>query len=136
MYTQTTDRLWRKNRQPVSGITCPGGSGSGDGRDIARNWPYQWDIAIGASTDPCNEKFKGFFALVRPRPQRLCLYICPNHSSHNLGLAPGDATETSSLSSHLNKLASETGVKLYIDFHSYSQLLLSRTYVSMSRFKT
>ena len=80
VYTQTTDRLWRKNRQPVSGTTCPGGSGSGDGRDIARNWPYQWDVPIGASTDPCDEKFKGFCS--RPSKAPTPLYICPNHSSH------------------------------------------------------
>lgn len=75
VYSQTTDRLWRKNRQPVSGTSCPGGSGSGDGRDIARNWPYQWDAPFGASNDPCNEKFRGF-----PPVQGPYACLCPNHT--------------------------------------------------------
>jgi carboxypeptidase A4 len=34
-YTQSTDRLWRKNRQSVSTSSCLG-------RDINRNWPNHW----------------------------------------------------------------------------------------------
>lgn len=52
LYSQTTDRLWRKNRQPVSGNTCVG-------RDINRNWPYKWEVTGGASTNPCSETYKG-----------------------------------------------------------------------------
>lgn len=52
VYSQTTDRLWRKNRQTVSGNTCVG-------RDINRNWPYKWELTGGASTSPCSETYKG-----------------------------------------------------------------------------
>ncbi|KAK7753832.1 hypothetical protein SLS62_004198 [Diatrype stigma] len=52
VYTQTTDRLWRKNRQRVSGDSCIG-------RDINRNWPYKWEVTGGASTNPCSETYKG-----------------------------------------------------------------------------
>lgn len=52
VYTQTNDRLWRKNRQTVSGNTCVG-------RDINRNWPYKWEVTGGASTSPCSETYKG-----------------------------------------------------------------------------
>lgn len=52
VYTQTTDRLWRKNRQRVSGNSCIG-------RDINRNWPYKWEVTGGASTNPCSETYKG-----------------------------------------------------------------------------
>ena len=52
VYSQTTDRLWRKNRQTVSGNTCVG-------RDINRNWPYKWEVTGGASTSPCSETYKG-----------------------------------------------------------------------------
>jgi carboxypeptidase A2 len=51
-YSQTTDRLWRKNRQTVSGNSCVG-------RDINRNWPYKWELTNGASTNPCSETYKG-----------------------------------------------------------------------------
>ena len=52
VYTQTTDRLWRKNRQRVSGNSCVG-------RDNNRNWPHKWEVTGGASTNPCSETFKG-----------------------------------------------------------------------------
>lgn len=52
VYTQTNDRLWRKNRQSTSGSSCLG-------HDINRNWNYQWATPGGASTDPCAQDFKG-----------------------------------------------------------------------------
>ncbi|KAL6710686.1 hypothetical protein ACN47E_007743 [Coniothyrium glycines] len=55
LYSQTTDRLWRKNRQTVSGNSCVG-------RDINRNWPYKWEVTGGASTNPCSETYKGLAA--------------------------------------------------------------------------
>lgn len=90
-YTQTTDRLWRKNRQVNSGNSCVG-------RDINRNWPYVWSQADGASTDPCAEDYKGPSA--------------------------GDGTETKVLKALIDGLASGLGVKMYTDFHSYSQLFM------------
>ncbi|KAL5403496.1 hypothetical protein PMIN06_009155 [Paraphaeosphaeria minitans] len=52
VYSQTNDRLWRKNRQTVSSSTCVG-------RDINRNWPFKWEVTGGASTSPCSETYKG-----------------------------------------------------------------------------
>ncbi|KAG9231158.1 hypothetical protein BJ875DRAFT_128736 [Amylocarpus encephaloides] len=52
VYTQTNDRLWRKNRQTISTNRCVG-------RDINRNWPFKWEVTGGASTDPCSETYKG-----------------------------------------------------------------------------
>jgi len=92
VYTQTTNRLWRKNRQTVSTNTCVG-------RDINRNWPYQWNIPGGSSTDPCAEDYRG--------------------------LAAGDATENKALVAYINNLAGGKGVTLYIDVHSYSQLFMT-----------
>ncbi|KAF2650456.1 hypothetical protein K491DRAFT_608767 [Lophiostoma macrostomum CBS 122681] len=51
-YTQSTERLWRKNRQSTTSASCVG-------RDINRNWPNQWDQRGGASTSPCAEDYKG-----------------------------------------------------------------------------
>ncbi|KAM0272560.1 hypothetical protein ACHAQH_008670 [Verticillium albo-atrum] len=59
VYTQTTNRLWRKNRQTLSGSSCVG-------RDPNRNWPYKWEVTGGASTDPCSETFKGRAAADTP----------------------------------------------------------------------
>ncbi|EON98256.1 putative carboxypeptidase a2 protein [Phaeoacremonium minimum UCRPA7] len=92
LYTQTTDRMWRKNRQSTSGSTCIG-------HDINRNWPYMWSVSGGASTNPCAEDFKG--------------------------TSQGDAPETQALSSYLQSIKTAQGLKLYIDYHSYSQLFMT-----------
>lgn len=92
VYTQTNDRLWRKNRQSTAGSTCLG-------HDINRNWPFMWAVSGGASTNPCAQDFKGTSA--------------------------GDAPETQALSSWLLKTKQAQGVKLFIDYHSYSQLFMT-----------
>ncbi|KAI4169182.1 MAG: hypothetical protein LQ346_008990 [Caloplaca aetnensis] len=93
VYTQTSDRLWRKNRQSTSGSSCLG-------HDINRNWNYQWSTPGGSSTDPCAQDFRGIKA--------------------------ADAPETVVLANFVNKLAaSAQKLKLYIDYHSYSQLFMT-----------
>ncbi|KAK3369660.1 hypothetical protein B0T24DRAFT_363200 [Lasiosphaeria ovina] len=92
LYTQSSDRLWRKNRQSTSGSTCIG-------HDINRNWPYQWSVTGGASTNPCAEDFKG--------------------------KAQSDAPETTALAAWLKTTKANQGLKLFIDYHSYSQLFMT-----------
>lgn len=95
VYSQTNDRLWRKNRQTQNGSTCVG-------RDINRNWPYQWNISGGSSPNPCGETYRG--------------------------QAPGDSAEIPGLVAKLQEIQAQQGIKLYIDWHSYSQLFLSRMF--------
>ncbi|KAM0227791.1 hypothetical protein ACHAPO_011267 [Fusarium lateritium] len=68
------------------------------GTDINRNWPYKWDIPGGSSTDPCNETYRG--------------------------RKPGDTPEIKALTNHTMAIAQKTGIRSYIDWHSYSQLIL------------
>jgi len=49
-YSQTNDRLWRKNRTPYPG-SCTG-------TDINRNYEYGWG-GSGSSGDPCSETYRG-----------------------------------------------------------------------------
>lgn len=67
-YSQTTDRLWRKNRQPVSGSSCIG-------RDNNRNWNYQWAIPGGSSTDPCSDTYRGLAAGDSPETKAMQNHI-------------------------------------------------------------
>ncbi|KAI1108147.1 hypothetical protein F5Y14DRAFT_108446 [Nemania sp. NC0429] len=94
VYTQTTERLWRKNRQPgPNGSTC-------FGRDINRNWEFAWDAnPQGASTNPCSGTYKG---------ER-----------------PSDSPENQGLDKLVRQLRDGAGIKLYIDWHSYGQYILS-----------
>jgi murein tripeptide amidase MpaA len=51
VYTWTTDRLWRKNRQPTPGAIC-------NGTDPNRNFDSH-HCAAGASTSPCSDTYCG-----------------------------------------------------------------------------
>ncbi|KAF3355744.1 hypothetical protein VDGD_05115 [Verticillium dahliae] len=90
VYTQSTNRLWRKNRQTRSGTTCVGTDGN-------RNWNFNWGLTGGASTNPCDETYKG--------------------------LAAGDTPEIRALQTFTQGLRTR-GVKLFIDWHSYGQYIL------------
>lgn len=105
VYTQTTNRLWRKNRQPG-----PAANPSCYGRDINRNWEFAWDAdPRGSSTNPCSQTYKGE--------------------------SPSDAPETRGLDGLVRRLRDNDnsngngggggGIKLYIDWHSYGQYILS-----------
>ncbi|TKX19874.1 metallocarboxypeptidase A-like protein 2 [Elsinoe australis] len=94
-YAQTTDRLWRKNRQPppsTSNSTCIG-------RDINRNWEFAWNPTTGgSSSNPCSQTYAGE--------------------------APSDSPENRGLDTLVRKLRDTQGLKLYIDWHSYGQYFL------------
>jgi murein tripeptide amidase MpaA len=79
VYTQTNDRLWRKNRQTVSGNTCVG-------RDINRNWPYKWEVTGGASTNPCSETYKGVAAGDAPENRGLSAQVNQLRDSRGIRL--------------------------------------------------
>ncbi|KAF2849648.1 hypothetical protein T440DRAFT_426160 [Plenodomus tracheiphilus IPT5] len=96
VFSQTNDRLWRKNRQPppanAANQTC-------FGRDVNRNWETNWDAdPRGASPNPCSQTYRGE--------------------------APRDTPENRGLDDTVRKLRDTQGIKLFIDWHSYSQLLL------------
>jgi carboxypeptidase A2 len=78
-YSQTTDRLWRKNRQTVSGNSCVG-------RDINRNWPYKWEVTGGASTNPCSETYKGVAAGDAPENKGLVAQVNQLRDSRGIRL--------------------------------------------------
>ncbi|TGJ85002.1 hypothetical protein E0Z10_g3800 [Xylaria hypoxylon] len=90
VYTQTTNRLWRKNRQTRSNTTAVG-------TDINRNWSVGWG-GDGSSPVPSSETFSGY--------------------------APLDTPETAALAAYTRKLRDLHGIKLYVDWHSYAQVIL------------
>jgi murein tripeptide amidase MpaA len=96
VYTQTQDRLWRKNRQPP----LPGANTSHPcwGVDLNRNWPHEWS-GVGSSNNSCTQTYRG--------------------------ATPGSEPEMSGMQHFADKLAASYGLKLFIDWHSYSQLILS-----------
>lgn len=68
------------------------------GTDVNRNWPHFWDVPGGSSTDPCSETYRGE--------------------------EPGDTPENTVLTNHTMAISEAQGLKFYVDWHSYSQLIL------------
>jgi murein tripeptide amidase MpaA len=58
IYTHTSTRLWRKNRQPNSGSGCVG-------TDLNRNYATGWGGG-GSSPDPCSDIYRGAAAFSGP----------------------------------------------------------------------
>ncbi|KAL2754205.1 hypothetical protein ACRALDRAFT_1081335 [Sodiomyces alcalophilus JCM 7366] len=68
------------------------------GTDINRNWPHHWDAPGGSSPDPCSPTYRGE--------------------------APGDTPEVAVLTNHTLQVGSRNGLKLYIDWRAYGQLIM------------
>jgi len=62
-----TERLWRKNRQPVSGSSCLG-------TDLNRNFDFQWGRG-GSSPNPCTETYMGTAPESAPEVYDISEYI-------------------------------------------------------------
>ena len=101
-----TGLMWRKNtNQNYCGATS-----SNRGADLNRNFDFQWGCCGGSSDSQCDETYRGPFAASEPEVQAVQNYvrsIFPDQRGENLtDPAPEDAT----------------GV--FLDLHSYSQLVL------------
>jgi murein tripeptide amidase MpaA len=64
-YTWTNNRLWRKNRRPLTGACS-----AQVGVDLNRNWGYQWGIAGPATSGQCSsDTYYGPSAFSEPETQ-------------------------------------------------------------------
>ena len=67
IYSQTTDRMWRKNRRINNGSNC-------DGVDLNRNWDYLWGQS-GSSTNTCDQTYQGISPFSEPEVLDLSGFI-------------------------------------------------------------
>ncbi|XP_055376086.1 zinc carboxypeptidase-like [Condylostylus longicornis] len=65
VYTHTTDRMWRKTRQP---------HGNCVGADLNRNYDFLW-MEAGASSNPCSNTYAGPFPESEPEIQAITKYF-------------------------------------------------------------
>ena len=96
VYTHTTDRYWRKNRQPNSNSSCIG-------TDLNRNWDADWNGGESTSTSACSDVYVGSSAFSATESTVLKNYMesVPNlrghldiHSYSALVLGPWGYTNT------------------------------------------
>ena len=88
---------------------------------LISNWNVAWSQTNGASTSACSETYK---------VKSLGLQFMKYSNNAMQGLAPGDASETAGLAAFLDaKAKSAAGAKMFIDWHSYSQLFMYREYL-------
>jgi len=101
-----TGLSWRKN---TNENYCSPTSNS-RGADLNRNFEFQWGCCGGSSGDSCSDTYRGVSPTSEPEVQAVQSYarsIFPDQRADDLGAAaPTDATG------------------LYIDIHSYSELVL------------
>ncbi|KAG7114150.1 Metallocarboxypeptidase A like protein [Verticillium longisporum] len=79
VFTQTSTRLWRKNRQPRANTTCVGTDGN-------RNWPFGWHYPGGASDNPCGETYRGLAAADTPEIASLVAWTDTVKAKHGVKL--------------------------------------------------
>ena len=97
VHTWTTDRMWRKTRTD-HGYTGCFREDHNYGADPNRNFPIHWDDPDGASTNPCNDAYKGPYE--------------------------GSETTVQSQMAFVQKVSHQYSDFAYMDIHSYSQLFM------------
>ncbi|TPX50565.1 hypothetical protein CcCBS67573_g10085 [Chytriomyces confervae] len=67
-FTHTSNRMWRKNRQPNKGNACIG-------TDPNRNWDTNWGGDGSTSKNPCSDSFVGSGPFSAPEPRNIAEYL-------------------------------------------------------------
>jgi murein tripeptide amidase MpaA len=104
----TSSILWRKNKHMHDNNPCSNTSSSHIGADLNRNFPFMWNTA-GTMPGVCDETYAGKSAGSEPETQAVRNYYLALFNDYN----------TSPTSP-----ASLNAMGIYIDLHSYSQLVL------------
>ncbi|CAH2094782.1 unnamed protein product [Euphydryas editha] len=100
VYSFTSDRMWRKNRNRANFTSCAHlglNDDMSNGIDLNRNFGYLW-MTTGASQDPCTQTFAGPVAF--------------------------SELESISIANYVLGLQRQGNLIYYLGFHSYSQLIL------------
>ncbi len=113
-----TGLSWRKNVDNSNG-SC---SANSVGIDLNRNFPFHWNtVAGGSSGSACAETYRGPLAQSEPETQNLMRLVAGTPGASGVysgGIFPDRRGDTST------SAAPEDTQGLFMDIHSYSQLVL------------
>jgi len=101
-----TGQLWRKN---TNKNYC-GPTSSDRGADLNRNFEFQWGCCGGSSGSQCSETYRGPAAASEPETQALQAYLRAEFPDQRAAA--------------LNSPAPPDATGVYLDLHSYSELVL------------
>lgn len=115
-----TGLSWRKNTNNQNG-SC--GSGTGNGIDLNRNFPFHWNATQGAGSSgfPCDTTYRGPSAASEPETRNLVGYVAGVADA--LGQYSGGALPDRK-SDDAGSAAPDDYAGLFFDIHSYSQLVV------------
>ncbi len=109
---------WRKNTNNTNG-SC---SSSRFGTDLNRNFPFHWNSAAGGSSgDPCNETYRGPVRASEAETANIVQYVAGTANGSGVysgGVLPDRRSDDTS------NAAPSDYKGMFIDIHSYSQLVL------------
>ena len=100
-----TGQSWRKN---VNDNYCA--SGTTPGADLNRNFDFEWDCCGGSSNNECSLTYHGAAASSEPETQAIQTYMRNLFGDHR--------------GPNINDAAPLNTAGIYIDIHSYSELIL------------
>lgn len=112
-----TGLSWRKNTNNTNG-SC---SANAYGTDLNRNFVYHWNTVPGGSSgDRCNDTYRGPTAGSEPETKNLIRYVAGTLSagSYSGGVLPDLRSDA------VNVAAPSTYSGMFMDIHSFSQLVL------------
>ncbi|HOP22497.1 MAG TPA: M14 family zinc carboxypeptidase [Gammaproteobacteria bacterium] len=101
-----TGLSWRKN---TNNNHCP--NTNSRGIDLNRNFNFEWGCCGGSSTSACEQTYRGPIATSEPESEAIQLYM--------------DALYTDYREDDLASVAPDTTEGIYLDIHSYGELILS-----------
>ncbi len=101
-----TGVYWRKNTDNDDGCTNPNYWGT----DLNRNYPFYWGCCGGSSTNPCDETYRGPAASSEPETQAVVNYVRAQFPDQR--------------DDPLSAAAPVTATGIFLDIHSYSELVL------------
>ncbi|KAL3810699.1 hypothetical protein ACHAXA_004645 [Cyclostephanos tholiformis] len=99
----------RKNMNPGTSTSC---NTNNKGVDLNRNFPYQWGLSSGSSSNPCSSTYRGASAGSEPEVKAIINYT--------KAIFPAAQRKANAQTAY----AENTTIGVFLDIHAYGNLIL------------